>query len=121
MDSNRGHPFETATPVNSDPRGPELEIVNSCNPNHAHDFRFFLEFSGQNSLRVLCSRFSLILANPSGAQHGASPLDERPGFAAMLQCLLGNGMRTIIVETASRFARDVIVQKPVGASFATLA
>ena len=32
-------------------------------------------------------------------------IDERPGFTAMLQRLLGNGVRTIIVETASRFAR----------------
>jgi DNA invertase Pin-like site-specific DNA recombinase len=29
----------------------------------------------------------------------------------MLQRLLGNGVRTIIVETASRFARDLIVQE----------
>jgi DNA invertase Pin-like site-specific DNA recombinase len=41
----------------------------------------------------------------------ADAIDERPGFAAMLQRLLGNGVRTIIVETASRFARDLIVQE----------
>jgi DNA invertase Pin-like site-specific DNA recombinase len=45
------------------------------------------------------------------AVSGADAIDERPGFAAMLQRLLGNGVRTIIVETASRFARDLIVQE----------
>jgi hypothetical protein len=36
---------------------------------------------------------------------GADPIDTRPGFAAMLERIDGNGVRTIIVETASRFAR----------------
>ena len=35
----------------------------------------------------------------------------RPGFAAMLQRLLSNGCRTIVVETANRFARDLIIQE----------
>ena len=34
-----------------------------------------------------------------------------PGFAAMLERIAGNGVRTIIVETANRFARDLIVQE----------
>jgi DNA invertase Pin-like site-specific DNA recombinase len=42
---------------------------------------------------------------------GADPVDQRPGFAAMLEHIAGNGVRTIIVETASRFARDLIVQE----------
>ena len=42
---------------------------------------------------------------------GADPVDQRPGFAAMLERIAGNGVRTIIVETASRFARDLITQE----------
>jgi DNA invertase Pin-like site-specific DNA recombinase len=42
---------------------------------------------------------------------GADAVDQRPGFAAMLKHIAGNGVRTIIVETASRFARDLIVQE----------
>jgi DNA invertase Pin-like site-specific DNA recombinase len=42
---------------------------------------------------------------------GADPVDQRPGFAAMMKHVAGNGVRTIIVETASRFARDLIVQE----------
>src|SRR5215203_5386217 len=45
------------------------------------------------------------------AVSGADPLDSRPGFAAMLKRIAANGVRTIIVETASRFARDLIVQE----------
>ena len=40
---------------------------------------------------------------------GADPVDQRPGFAAMLAHIAGNGVRHIIVETSSRFARDLIV------------
>ena len=45
------------------------------------------------------------------AVSGADPVDSRPGFAEMLTYMLGNGARTIIVENASRFARDLIVQE----------
>jgi DNA invertase Pin-like site-specific DNA recombinase len=45
------------------------------------------------------------------AVSGADPIDTRPGFAAMLERIEGNGVRTIIVETASRFARDLMVQE----------
>ena len=45
------------------------------------------------------------------AVSGADPIDMRPGFAAMLERIEGNGVRTIIVETASRFARDLMVQE----------
>jgi len=42
------------------------------------------------------------------AVSGADPIRSRPGFAAMLERITGNGVRTIIVETASRFARDLV-------------
>jgi DNA invertase Pin-like site-specific DNA recombinase len=41
---------------------------------------------------------------------GADPVTERPGFTAMLERIAGNGVRTVIVEDPSRFARDLIVQ-----------
>lgn len=43
----------------------------------------------------------------SGADHVA----KRQGFAAMMERLAADGVRTIIVETASRFARDLMVQE----------
>jgi DNA invertase Pin-like site-specific DNA recombinase len=45
------------------------------------------------------------------AVSGADPILSRPGFADMLATIQGNGVRTIIVENASRFARDLIVQE----------
>lgn len=45
------------------------------------------------------------------AVSGADAIDCRPGFCAMLERVLTNGCRTIIVENASRFARDLIVQE----------
>ena len=42
---------------------------------------------------------------------GADPVDQRPAFRELMQRLLSNGVRTIIVETANRFARDLIVQE----------
>jgi DNA invertase Pin-like site-specific DNA recombinase len=41
---------------------------------------------------------------------GADAVLTREGFSAMLAYMLGNGARTVLVEDASRFARDLIVQ-----------
>jgi DNA invertase Pin-like site-specific DNA recombinase len=45
------------------------------------------------------------------AVSGADPIDSRPGFAAMLERIASNGVRCVLVETANRFARDLIVQE----------
>jgi len=45
------------------------------------------------------------------AVRGTDPITARPGFAAMLTAIAENGVRTILVETANRFARDLIVQE----------
>ena len=44
-------------------------------------------------------------------QSGADAIDARPGFARMLQWCAENGVKTIVVENATRFARDLIVQE----------
>jgi DNA invertase Pin-like site-specific DNA recombinase len=41
---------------------------------------------------------------------GAGPVDQRPGFAEMLQRLATDSEKTIIVESPDRFARDLAVQ-----------
>jgi DNA invertase Pin-like site-specific DNA recombinase len=41
---------------------------------------------------------------------GADPVSERSGFAEMLERLMSNGARTILVESPDRFARDLMVQ-----------
>jgi DNA invertase Pin-like site-specific DNA recombinase len=44
------------------------------------------------------------------AVSGADPVSERSGFAQMLERLMSNGAKTIIVESPDRFARDLMVQ-----------
>jgi DNA invertase Pin-like site-specific DNA recombinase len=45
------------------------------------------------------------------AVNGTDQVHLRPAFAEMMAAIAGNGVKTIIVETASRFARDLIVQE----------
>ena len=51
--------------------------------------------------------FALVAEYNDAAVSGADPIETRPGFAALLDRIEGNGVRTVIVEDASRFARDV--------------
>jgi DNA invertase Pin-like site-specific DNA recombinase len=45
------------------------------------------------------------------AVSGADPIETRPGFAALLDRIEGNGVRAVLVEDASRFARDLVAQE----------
>jgi DNA invertase Pin-like site-specific DNA recombinase len=45
------------------------------------------------------------------AVSGADPIETRPGFAALLNRIEGNGVRVVLVEDASRFARDLMAQE----------
>jgi DNA invertase Pin-like site-specific DNA recombinase len=42
---------------------------------------------------------------------GADPIAERPGFAKLLDRIEGNGVRVVLVEDASRFARELMTQE----------
>ena len=42
---------------------------------------------------------------------GTDPIESRPGFSALLDRIESNGVRTVVVEDASRFARQLIVQE----------
>ena len=41
---------------------------------------------------------------------GSDPVAARPGFADMLAAIAADSVRTIIVESPDRFARDLAVQ-----------
>src|SRR5215471_4371149 len=45
------------------------------------------------------------------AVSGADPVEERRGFAAMLDRIEGNGVKLVLVEDASRFARSLMAQE----------
>lgn len=55
--------------------------------------------------------YELVCEYYDAAVSGSDPIDARPGFAQLLSRIAGNGVRVIIVEAASRFARDLIVQE----------
>jgi DNA invertase Pin-like site-specific DNA recombinase len=42
---------------------------------------------------------------------GADPIEIRPGFSALLGRIAGNGVRVVVVEDASRFARELMTQE----------
>ncbi len=49
--------------------------------------------------------------NGCSREASSDDIDNRPGFVAMLQRIASNGIGVILVETASRFARDLVVQE----------
>lgn len=55
--------------------------------------------------------FVLIDEFNDAAVSGADPIEIRPGFAALLDRIEGNGVRTVIVEGASRFVRELVTQE----------
>jgi DNA invertase Pin-like site-specific DNA recombinase len=56
-------------------------------------------------------RFALVAEFTDAAVSGADPIETRPGFSALLDHIEGNGVRTVIVEDASRFARELVTQE----------
>ena len=60
--------------------------------------------------RTALSRFDLKDEKTTFHLGLRDPINERPGFSDMLTYLHGNGARIILVESASRFARDLAVQ-----------
>jgi DNA invertase Pin-like site-specific DNA recombinase len=55
--------------------------------------------------------FTLVCEFNDAAVSGADPIETRPGFASLLDRIEGNGVRTVIVEDASRFARELVTQE----------
>jgi DNA invertase Pin-like site-specific DNA recombinase len=45
------------------------------------------------------------------AVSGADEIEKRPGFVALLNRIEGNGVRVVVVEDASRFARKLMTQE----------
>jgi DNA invertase Pin-like site-specific DNA recombinase len=62
------------------------------------------QFAERNDISIVAEYYD-------AAVSGADPVTQREGFGLMLQRIAGNGVRTILVETANRFARDLMVQE----------
>ena len=60
-------------------------------------------YAKQNKIKIVQEYYDASVS-------GADPIDARDGFSDMLAYMSGNGAKTILVENASRFARDLTVQ-----------
>lgn len=56
------------------------------------------------------ARFEIVSTFYDAAVSGADPVDTRPGFAELLAYCDANQIGVVLVENASRFARDLAVQ-----------
>ena len=55
--------------------------------------------------------YDLVAEYYDPAVSGADPIETRPGFASLLDRVEDNGVRVVLVEDASRFARDLLTQE----------
>jgi len=55
--------------------------------------------------------FALVGEFTDAAVSGADPIETRCGFAELLDRIEDNGVRTVIVEDASRFTRELVTQE----------
>ena len=53
------------------------------------------------------NRYQIVGEFYDAAVSGADAIEDRPGFAALLDRIENNGVRTVIVEDVSRFAREM--------------
>jgi DNA invertase Pin-like site-specific DNA recombinase len=67
----------------------------------------------RHAIQGFAKRAGLEIAHEfyDGAVSGADPIETRAGFAALLDRIESNGVRTVIVEDASRFARELMAQE----------
>ncbi|HRN87901.1 MAG TPA: recombinase family protein [Hyphomicrobium sp.] len=65
------------------------------------------------AIRGFAARAGFVVVDTfyDAAVSGADPLETRPGFSALLDRIEGNGVATVLVEDASRLARDLITQE----------
>lgn len=66
----------------------------------------------QDAVRKFAQRNNYEIAKEwyDAAVKGTDSVMDRPGFSELIDYILVNGITTILVENASRFARDLIVQ-----------
>jgi DNA invertase Pin-like site-specific DNA recombinase len=76
-------------------------VDKDCDKRQRHAIEAFATHAG----------YELIGEYFDAAVSGADPIEGRPGFMALLERVVGNGVRTVIVEEPSRLARPLMVQE----------
>ena len=57
-----------------------------------------------------CHAIEVVEEFYDAAVSGADAIDERPSFSTLLGRVQGNGVNLVLIEDATRFARDLVVQ-----------
>jgi DNA invertase Pin-like site-specific DNA recombinase len=67
----------------------------------------------RRSIEAFAKRTGFVLVGEfyDAAVSGADPIETRRGFAELLDRIEDNGVRVVIVEDASRFARELVTQE----------
>jgi DNA invertase Pin-like site-specific DNA recombinase len=55
--------------------------------------------------------FEIVAEFYDAAVAGTDAIEIRPGFSSLLDRIEANGVRTVVIEDASRFARDLVTQE----------
>lgn len=66
----------------------------------------------EQAIRKYAERLNLEIVKEAydAAVKGADPVMERPSFPALFDYMMANSIKILLVENASRFARDLVVQ-----------
>lgn len=62
-----------------------------------------MDYASKSGLEVVNEFYDAVIK-------GSDSISDRPAFSEMMQYILGNGARIILIETVNRFSRDLIVQ-----------
>jgi len=92
---------------------PSLQLAYCAAAGIFRQLPSFLELLVQpfgNAIQGFAKRagFGIVEEFYDAAVSGADPIETRAGFAALLDLIEGDGVRTVVVEDASRFARELM-------------
>ena len=92
------------TPALAYLRTSSMTNVGEDKDSEARQRASILYYASKNDIEIIAEYYD-------PGVRGTDPIHDRPGFARMLDHIAQNGVRLILVENASRFARDLIVQE----------
>ncbi len=96
---------------------PRMRYATSANPRTCSAANVGVDKDSEHRQRAAVGAyarragFEVVAEFYDAAVSGADPIQDRPGFAALLDRIEDNGVRTVIVEDASRFARQLMAQE----------
>ncbi len=96
---------------------PRMRYATSANPRTSSATNVGVDKDSEKRQRAAIGAYAkragyaLVAGFYDAAVSGADPIQDRPGFAALLDRIEANGVCTVLVEDASRFARELMAQE----------